>query len=278
MSNSNDDKIEILREEHSDAKERIDQQSSIFSEFATEGQRMLRITLIYAGLLVNAINYLWTNESSFTFLAEVSFGVSALLIFGSLLFHTVGREFQGVKTLYEPDLDRELDVGELDDPIKYYEERINEYTSKISYNNDVLRVFETNLAIAKGLLTLSFGMTILGFSLVLGSNTVALAVSGFVIITVFYIYQVSNLPKEYFYRGDDSYSTCALWLRNWIKYLNPFSGDGDTVDETLDETEEDEDSEETEEDEDSRETEEDEDSEETEEDVSSISKNTNKPE
>jgi hypothetical protein len=47
--------ITALREEYDNAKENLNQQSQTFQLFAEESQRMMRITLVFAGLLLTAI-------------------------------------------------------------------------------------------------------------------------------------------------------------------------------------------------------------------------------
>ena len=160
---TDDDKIDRSREEYRNARERLNQQSSIFSEFTKEGQRMIRITLIYAGLLITGGSYLLSGPNLTSFsrspVIEDLLILSGICLLGSLIFHTVGREVRGVKTIYEPDENKEGPREAFDTPEEYYEDKIKEYSDRIKYNKEVLDIFESNLGEAKGLLLISLTLS-----------------------------------------------------------------------------------------------------------------------
>ena len=84
MPADNDDGIDELREEYSNARERLNKQSSIFTEFAKEGQRMVRITLIYAGLLITGGSYV-SSVTDMNYFSNSSF-VNGLLVLSGVFF------------------------------------------------------------------------------------------------------------------------------------------------------------------------------------------------
>lgn len=203
MPADNDDRIDELREEYSNARERLDKQSSIFTEFAKEGQRMIRITLIYAGLLITGGSYV-SSITDMNYLSNSSFingllVLSGVFLVGSLVFHTVGREVRGVKTIYDSDKPRDNFQTKFDSTKEYYNVKISEYSERIEYNEDVLDVFESNLGIAKGLLVSSVTTTVFAVSLIVFDlSEILLAMVGILALFLYLIKQFGEFPEEYY--------------------------------------------------------------------------------
>jgi len=203
MPANNEDGIDELREEYSNARERLHKQSSIFTEFAKEGQRMIRITLIYAGLLITGGIYV-SSVTNMNYFSNSSFVngllvLSGVLLVGSLVFHTMGREVRGVKTIYDSDNDRDNFQTKFESTKEYYNVKISEYSDRIEYNEDVLDVFESNLGLAKGLLVGSVTTTVFAVSLiVLDLSEILLAMMGILALFLYLVKQFGEFPDEYY--------------------------------------------------------------------------------
>lgn len=203
MPADNDDGIDELREEYNNARERLNKQSSMFTEFAKEGQRMVRITLIYAGLVITGGSYV-SSATDMNYFSNSSFVngllvLSGVFLMGSLVFHTMGREVRGVKTIYDSEKPRDNFQTKFDSTKEYYNVKISEYSDRIEYNEDVLDVFESNLGLAKGLLVGSVATAVFAVSLrVFDLSNILLAIIGIVALFLYLIKQFGEFPDEYY--------------------------------------------------------------------------------
>jgi len=194
-----------LQEEYNNARERLNQQSTIFEQFAKEGQRMLRITFIYTGLLVTSGSIILSSEISISYsgsdFVSFLFILSGVCLVGSLLLHTIGREVRGVKTIFEPDEYNENLQSNFSSTEDYYKDKISQYTRRIEYNEDVLDVFETNLGFAKGLLSGSIFATVFGVAIeFLDKIDIAIGSIGLLLVLIYIFHQFSKFPEAYYER------------------------------------------------------------------------------
>lgn len=157
------DDLTPLREEYTNAKERLDRQKETFHAFAEEGSRMLRITLVFLGLLVTAVSALGTGVTGQTFTSsQCAFGASPncvrvydLTIMGgvglvvSALGHLIGTE---ARAIHSPGSVEDIDGvinGEVATEHHFLHTRLSSYRDRIDYNHRVISVLESTLAVGK---------------------------------------------------------------------------------------------------------------------------------
>lgn len=166
---STEENVEALRQEYENAKERLNHQSEIFNRFARESLRMLRITLVFTGLLFAGLSAIGSETLSqtiissdcsvhilsgcFTFEQLGLFFVITLLL--SILAHVQGNEARGVmKTSETDDIDQILNTPRMSEK-EYLISRLEKYNHRIKVNEETLNVFESILGIGKGSFAIS---------------------------------------------------------------------------------------------------------------------------
>lgn len=201
-----------LREEYRNAKERMERQKETFHEFAEEGRRMLRITLIFLGLLVTAVSALGSGVTELAITpSQCAIGTSSncltisdLTIAGGLglvvsaLGHLRGTEARAVKSQGSvEDIDS---VVQCDVPTErsFFKTRLQTYRDHIDYNHRIISVMEDTLAIAK--LGLGFSILILaGIGLVISIGPLSLrrTLAILLVILLVLVLTIRSWPDEY---------------------------------------------------------------------------------
>ncbi|WP_128081443.1 hypothetical protein [Haloferax sp. ATB1] len=182
-----DDELVPLREEYTNAKERLTRQVSTFRAFAKEGQQMLRITLLFIGVFLTAVSFLGLDVAQQT-LGSTSCAVyitpwddclshRLLSIFTgcglavSAIGHSMATGNEARAIAYAGTTDDIADVLDRHDEGEYLRERLKSYSDRIDRNNRFLNVVESSLALGKTGLAISIiGTTVLTLTLVLGPS------------------------------------------------------------------------------------------------------------
>jgi hypothetical protein len=153
-----------LRDEYENAKERLDQQVQTFRTFANEGQSMLRITLIFIGLILTALTALGPDVANQLFGSgncavnipsrsclsiNIVTLVSGLLLGFSALAHGMvsGNEARAVAGKAE--ISDIQSAQTIQSEEEYLRERLNRYETRIVQNDRYLRFLEQVLAFGK---------------------------------------------------------------------------------------------------------------------------------
>jgi len=228
--------IVVLREEYTNAKERLSQQSQTFQNFANESQRILRITLVFAGLLLTAISAVGPEAarqmidpsqcaiSSSISLSCISnqhlaFTFAVTLLLGALA-HMVGNEARGVATIGE--------IGDIDDvrtknkytEKSYLKNRLDTYRERIKRNDDTIYVIESILAVGKGFIAAS-SVSLVMIAYVVSIGPIPLWVM--VLIALLLITTLSNIMNKFpegYLKKETGRERNSLWEKLKLIYRN----------------------------------------------------------
>jgi|AntRauTorcE11898_2_1112593.scaffolds.fasta_scaffold01394_3 hypothetical protein len=213
----NNNNITALREEYNNAKERLNHQSTTFQTFASESHKMLRITLVFAGLLFTAVTALGPETVSQTITSSnCSVYISpsncftindlgfVLLISTaiSVLAHMGGYEARGVLNFAETeDIDQVLTKAGMTEE-EYIIDRLEKYRHRIKTNAGTIRVIESILVAGKASFAIS-SISLLLIVYVTSIGAVRFWATAFSMILISLIggYFLWAFPKEYI-KGD----------------------------------------------------------------------------
>ena len=206
--------ITALREEYDNAKENLNQQSQTFQLFAEESQRMMRITLVFAGLLLTAITsfeidiigQIITSEqrviagsSDRLFLQVRHLGVLIVVsLLASTVTHTIGNEARAVGTVGEVDDIQEVLKYDTLPEKEYLQNRLEKYSKRIERNKGTIRVMESILGYGKSFIIFSgILITLIGYVEYIGPipRWVPLVGGSLALGLVYYL--VTKFPDEY---------------------------------------------------------------------------------
>jgi len=220
------DNLAILEREFEIATQRLDAQKQTLQEFAKEGQKLLRITLVFVGLLLTAVSV--SPNQAFQTLGSDQVAISlqglqvdnlhlTIVVAGSLalsaLSHLIGNEARATRNYGETKDFEELFNDPNRSEAEYLRGRICSYKHRIEQNNGVISAIESILTLGKTFLTVSIvGLTILSLSIAIGpisTETVALLLIGSAILL---IRQARKFPDGYIRRDSPDSKLNQLFL------------------------------------------------------------------
>jgi hypothetical protein len=202
MSEEVDSSTAVLREEYENAKERLDQQRSTLKNFGVEGPKMIRITLVYAGLLVTGFTAIGADSIFLQIeysepILHTSIYIAILGLGASLILNMIGYEARGVWSLAESEDISDVANDKYRSEYEYLKDRLDQYSERIHQNDELIDAIESSLAYGKVSLTISVGASIFGVLLSIFPQAAVPIFSLLIVISFIYVYRIYTLPDSY---------------------------------------------------------------------------------
>lgn len=210
---SDEQGTEALRMEFENSKERLRQQLDSFNRLGNQGLRMVRISLVFVGLMITVALGLDKgflsqisptqcaifNGPACLTIGETSVGTVLFLSISTLLFTSIiGPEIRGIPRVAQPeDLDQLTDSYPQSEE-DYLQTRLREYRDRISHNHRVIRFIEGMAALGGATFAFSILLLSVVFIAVVDGPIGVVGVSiALVVLLGFWAYLKRKLPESY---------------------------------------------------------------------------------